>query len=126
MTDGARGGNTFKYKSKEEKLITSNKISQKLKGKKKPKGFAENLSKKRKGLNNPAAKEMKEWIVADGKYLFKYAFEINDFIGSKHAHSNVYRQVKIKGRKPYGYKWEYYSDIDIEIQDIVHATYENK
>lgn len=64
--------------------------------------------------------------MVNNKHLFKYAFEINEFIKSKHAYGNVYRQINLKNRKPYGHKWEYFSDIDVEIQDIVQTTYENK
>jgi len=126
MTDGGPGNNTYKYQTDKNKQVIGLKISQKLKGKKKPRGFAENMSKKRQGINNPAAKELKNWIVADNKYLFKYGFEINNFIESKHAYGNVHRQIKLKNRKPYGYKWEYFSNIDIGLQDIVHTTYESK
>lgn len=112
MTDGGRGNDTCKYKTEEEKNKIAKKISKSLKGIKKPKGFAENLSKKRTGKNNPMASKLVDPIVADEKYIFYYAFEINDFIGSKHAASNVKRQMKIKGRRPYKYKWNYLSELN--------------
>ena len=67
------------------------------------------------------------WIVANRKYLFKYGFEINEFISNKNAYGNIFNYFK-NNRKgnPYGYQWELFSNLDIEIQDIVHTLYENK
>lgn len=128
MTNGGPGKCTSLYYTKEEKIKFGHKISQKLKGKKKPKGFAENLSKRRKGLNNPAAKEISiGWIVADNKYLFKYGFEINNFISSKYAYGNVFSYFKKKRKgKPYGFTWVLFNNCDSKIQDIVQSSYENK
>ena len=64
MTDGGKGNCTSKYYTEKELEEYSLKISKSNKGKPKPKGFSENLSKLRKGLNNPATKEMIDWIVA--------------------------------------------------------------
>lgn len=128
MTNGGPGKCTSLYYTEEEKIKFGHKISKSLKGKKKPEGFAENLSKQRKGLGNPATKEISiGWIVADKKYLFKYGFEINEFISSKNAYGNIFNYFK-NNRKgsPYGYQWELFSNLDVEIQDIVQSLYENK
>ena len=128
MTNGGPGKCTSLYYTEEEKIKFGHKISKSLKGKKKPKGFAENLSKQRKGLGNPATKEISiGWIVADRKYLFKYGFEINKFISNKNAYGNIFSYFK-NNRKggPYGYKWELFSNLNIEIQDIVQSSYESK
>ena len=79
-TDGGIGNNTSKYKSNEEKTTIGLKISNKLKGKKKPVGFAEHLSKIRKGINNPMAKELNPKIACykgfDLIKVFNYSFEM--------------------------------------------------
>ena len=128
MTEGGPGKCTSLYYTKEEKIKFGHKISKALKGLKKPEGFAENLSKQRKGLGNPATKEISiGWIVADKKYLFKYGFEINDFLGNKNAYGNIFSYFKNKRKgTPYNYKWEMFSDLDIEIQDIVQSSYNKK
>ena len=128
MTNGGPGKCTSLYYTKEEKIKFGHKISKSLKGRKKPEGFAENLSKQRKGLDNPATKEISiGWIVADKKYLFKYGFEINNFISNKNAYGNIFSYFKHNRKgSPYGYKWELFSNLNIEIQDIVHNSYENK
>lgn len=39
---------------------------------------------------------------------FEYGFEINEFIGSKSAYSNVHKVLTGKLiYKPYGYNWKY-------------------
>lgn len=128
MTEGGPGKCTSLYYTLEEKIKFGHKISEKLKGKKKPEGFAENLSKQRKGLGNPAAKEIPiGWIVADQKYLFKYGFEVNEFVNNKYAYGNIYKHFKYNREgTPYGHKWELFSNLSKEIQDIVHSTYESK
>lgn len=126
MTSGGKGGWVSEQYTDEQKAVYGHKISSKLKGVKKPKSFAENLSKQRKGLGNPAAKEIKiGWLVADKKYLFKYGFEVNTFCKTVNAYSNVYRNFKIGERNPYGYHWELFSDLSKEIQDIVQSSYES-
>ena len=128
MTNGGQGQYTTEYYSEEQKIEYGQKISLALKGRKKPKGFSEHLSSIRKGLNNPAAKEIPiGWIVADEKYLFKYGFEINEFISNKHAYGNIFNYFKFKRTgTPYGHKWELFSKLSKEIQDIVQSSYENK
>ncbi len=123
MTDGGKGNCTSKYYTEKELEEYSLKISKSNKGKPKPKGFSENLSKLRKGLNNPATKEMIDWIVAfkDDKpiKLFKYGFEINTFTNNKYAHGTVKEYIKRKGKTSLGYQWKYFSNCNKEIQDIV-------
>ena len=125
MTDGGRGNDTIKYKTEKEKKKISKKISESLKGRKKPKGFSENLSKKRKGKNNPMASKFTDPIVANEKYIFYYSFEINGFIGSKHAAPNILKQMGIEGRRPYKYKWNYLSDLDNK-RDLIRPKTSNQ
>lgn len=111
-TDGGIGGNTYKYKTKEEIKIIGQKVSLKLKGKKKPEGFGKHLSEIRKGKNNPMAKRLNPKIVAyDNNFKviakFDYGFEINEFIGNNFAYSNVLKALKYGNCNPYGYIWNY-------------------
>jgi len=130
MTDGGKGKHTSKYYTEKQLEEQSAKISKSNKGRKKPKGFAENLSESRRGLNNPAVKGLSNWIVCF-KYeqpirLFKYGFEVNNFINSKHAYGNVYSVLKDKKNyNPYGYHWQYYNECEKNIQDIVQSNYES-
>lgn len=128
MTNGGQGQYTTEYYSEEQKIEYGQKISSALKGKKKPEGFSEHLSKIRKGLGNPAAKEIPiGWIVANENILFKYGFEINEYISNKYAYGNIFNYFKNKRTgKPYGHKWELFSKLSKEIQDIVQFSYENK
>lgn len=103
-TDGGYGGNTHRYKTKEEISIIGDKISNKLKGKSKPKGFAEHLSEIRKGLGNPGVKKLDNPVYAYNVYSkllikkpFNYGFEINNFLHRKNAWSNV---AKVINKKP--------------------------
>lgn len=129
MTDGGRGQHTSKYYTEQELEDYSAKISKANRGKPKPRGFAENLSATRKGLDNPAAKELDDWIVygntEEALGLFKYGFEINTFLKNKHAYGNVYRHLKRKGNLCYSYKWKYFSECNKEVQDIVQSSYES-
>ena len=127
-TNGGIGGYTAINKSDNEKSIIGRKISNAIKERKKPKGsaehlsaikerkkpkgFAEHLSAIRKGKNNPMAQrlEIKIGAYKENNLIksFEYGFEINEFIGSKSAYSNV-RKV-LTGKliyKPYGYNWKY-------------------
>jgi hypothetical protein len=108
MTDGGRGEHTSKYYTEAQMEAYSEKLSIANKGRAKPKGFSEHLSRIRKGLGNPASKELKAPLVCfrEGKpiRMFKYGFEVNEFIDSPHAYGNVYRNFK-KNHSPYGYKW---------------------
>lgn len=110
--NGGIGGNTYANKSDEEKRIIGTKISNKNKGRKKPEGFASNLSVQRMGGNNPMARKFERKI---GAYInsklvksFDYSFEINEFIGSKSAGRNVTRQLRKNSiSSNYGYIWKY-------------------
>lgn len=55
QTDGGEGGDTQKYKNPIDKQAFSELIRNKIAYRKKPEGFAENLSKSRMGKNNPMA-----------------------------------------------------------------------
>ena len=123
---GGKGGDIYSNHIQERKEEISLKISTALKGKAKPKGFSDNLSESRKGKANPNAKELLNWIVADNKYLFKYGFEINNFIGSKYAAGNVTRRLGVPNNNPYNRTWVLFSSLDKELQDIVRNLYENR
>lgn len=94
-TNGGIGGYTAINKSDNEKSIIGRKISNAIKGRKKPKGFAEHLSAIRKGKNNPMTQrlEIKIGAYKENNLIksFEYGFEINEFIGSKSAYSNVHK-----------------------------------
>lgn len=129
MTDGGRGKHTSKYYTEEQKKIYGEKISKSLKGRPKPDGFAEHLSNTRKGLGNPATKELKKWIVALDNLrkplkLFKYGFEVNIWTNRPFAYGNVYKKVG-SNRLSYGNYWEYYDNLPKELQDIVRSDYES-
>ena len=120
-TDGGCGNNTHKYKTKEDIENIGIKISKALKGKSKSEEFKEHLSESRKGTGNPGCKRLDNTVYAYNintntvvEKEFNYAFEIDDFIGSKHAWSNVKRTINaINNRKgattkyasSYGYHW---------------------
>lgn len=111
-TNGGIGGYTAINKSDNEKSIIGRKISNAIKGRKKPKGFVEHLSAIRKGKNNPMAQrlEIKIGAYKENNLIksFEYGFEINEFIGSKSAYSNVHKVLTGKLiYKPYGYNWKY-------------------
>lgn len=126
-TVGGKGGDTYSLQSKSKQKEISYKISKANKGKPKPKGFSENLSKTRQGINNPAAKEISiGWIVCDKKHLFKYGFEINSFMNSKHAYGNIFKALIKKGRAiSKSNTFELFSNLSEEIQDIVQQDYES-
>lgn len=120
-TDGGIGENTHKYKNENDIKDIGNKISNKLKGKAKPKSFAENLSKIRKGSNNPNVKMLEHPIyIVDCnthkrlKGSFIYGYQINDFLGIKNAWSNIKKAInhinmrngsKYRYQVCYGYYW---------------------
>lgn len=129
MTDGGRGKHTSKYYTDEQMLEYTNKISIANKGKKKPKGFSENLSIARKGLGNPAAKPIRNNGIIGTKdrvnfIWFRYGFEVNNYFNNKSAYSNVYRFVNTKN-KPYGYEFKYFDNATIRVQDIVRSQHES-
>lgn len=120
-TDGGIGQYTSAYKSDEEKIEIGTKISDALKGKSKPEGFAEHLSEIRKGLGNPGCKKLDEPIYAVDIYTekrklksFDYAFQIDEFLKRNKAWSNVRKAInhvnmrngsKLKYQVCYGYYW---------------------
>ena len=97
ITDGGTGGNTYKYKSNEEISNIGKKVSEKLKGRKKPEGFAEHLSHIRKGKNNPMAKKINVGIYDKNNNLIHichYGFEVNEFLNNKWFWSNYGKGIK--------------------------------
>lgn len=112
-TFGGDGGNTYILKSESELKAIGNKISKKLKGKVKPKGFKEHLSAIRKGKNNPSAKKLNNPIIAikDNVIIkrFYYLYEINLFLNDKYSASNIIRALIDKTHcncKGYSFKYE--------------------
>lgn len=126
-TIGGKGGDTYSLQSDDRQKEISQKISEANKGKSKPDGFAENLSKARQGINNPAAKEISiGWIVCDKQYLFKYGFEINSFMGSNNSFGNIFKALRKNGKATSNSRnFELYSNLTKEMQDIVHNNYES-
>lgn len=120
-TDGGKGGNTHKYKTKEDVKTIGDKISKALKGNPKTKRFADNLSTNRQGVGNPGAKKLEEPIYAINylsrkkiRQVFYYGFEINKFLNKVNAWSNVKKVVNnvnsrngnnLDFRMCYGYYW---------------------
>ena len=120
-TDGGTGGNTHKYKTESDIRTIGEKISEKLKGKKKPEGFGKRLSAIRKGFGNPAVKQLNEPIYAINyisrkklRKVFHYGFEINEFLKKENAYSNVKKALNHINRRNgsnldyqvcYGYYW---------------------
>lgn len=131
MTDGGRGNNTFKYQNDFQKLVISGKISHAGKGKSKPVGFAENLSKSRTGIGNTRAGISKYGWLACYNHdipirMFKYGFEVNHFISSRSAFGNVCRLFRTGSiDTPYGYKWVKFSDCSKEDQLFLETKYNN-
>lgn len=112
-TDGGSGGNTMKYKTEQERFEAGQKISNKLKGKPKPEGFAEHLRAIRLGKNNPMAKPLSKKIACyhglELVKVFSYSYEIDEYLGKKGAYSNVVKALtKMPNFHPYGYKWKYF------------------
>lgn len=109
--DGGIGGNTYKNKSNDEKYEIGKKISNAIKGHKKPNGFSEHLSEIRQGSNNPMAKKFDKILGCyKGNELittFNYSYEIDNFIGKKGAWSNIKKSFNKINSKPYGYIWKY-------------------
>lgn len=134
MTDGGRGQCTSKYYSDEQMLEYGIKISNAIKGKKKPEGFAENLSITRMGLDNPAARPLRNGgiILTEDRisfHWFKYGFEINKYFDNKHAYSNVLAVLKREGKiyipTAYGYEAKYFNEASKRVQDIVQSQRES-
>lgn len=130
MTDGGKGACTSKYYTEAQMGEYTEKLSRANAGKCKPQSFKDHLSKIRKGINNPAVKEMTcGWLICFKDSIpvrmFKYSFEINDFIGTRNAAPNVQKRLSFSG-SPYGYQWMKFENCTEEIQDIVQSFYESK
>ena len=123
---GGKGGDIYSNHLESRKQEISAKISKANKGKKKPEGFATNLSITRMGKDNPNCKELEDWVVGSQLYLFKYKYEINNFIGSKDAYGNIKKLIGKTNRKAYGRSWLLFSSLSTELQDIVRNLYESK
>jgi hypothetical protein len=95
---GGKGGDTYTYLSDEDKLKRSMLSSKALKGRKKPKGFAENLSKARIGVSNPAARKSKYGNIVkinnDNTIdkIYNHGFEIDADFG-KHYFGNLQKAL---------------------------------
>lgn len=122
---GGKGGDNYTNNTEERKKEISSKISNALKGKPKPEGFKERLSETRKGQDNPNCKELTEWIVVNNTILFKFAYQLNNYIGSKDACGNVKKSLKKGKGNPYNKNWCLFSNLSKELQDIVHSNYES-
>lgn len=142
QTIGGEGGDTFTLQDSIDKEKISKLISDKQSGKKKPPGFAENLSKTRMGKNNPmgGTGTMPNCIIFDlddtPLKLITAPFQITEFLDSvygkdehkKHAGrtGNISKGLK---KRPIvnssGYIFKRYEDCSKEIQDIVQQNYEN-
>lgn len=110
-TNGGIGGNTYKYKTKEEISAIGKKISIKLKGKNKSENFKQHLSETRIGNNNPNAKKLSKKVAVYSNDelidIFEYGYQIDNFIGYKGAYSNIkkYMDCNVSCTKM-GYTWK--------------------
>jgi len=130
MTEGGSGGSTYKYLSPEEFKEMQAKLSHANTGKSKPEGFGKNLSKARTGINNTMAGKSKVgWFICFNHdipiRLFKFGFEVNEFLGTKHAYGNIARAILANKGNPYTYEWKKYKECSKEVQDIVRIKYES-
>lgn len=145
QTDGGEGGDTQKYKNPIDKQAFSELIRNKIAYRKKPEGFAENLSKSRMGKDNPmAGKSILGWVIVfdnsdNPLTLCKYPYEITEFLQKMYpnyehkkctnATGNISKGVRHNKShicKSLGYIFKAYEICDKKIQDIVSKTYENK
>lgn len=129
MTDGGKGKRTNIYYTEQQNRDLSIKLSNANKGNAKPSGFGFNLSIARQGKNNPNSKELIRWIICFDKdtplKLFKYGFEVNDYVNNEYAYGNVYRSMKVGTHNAYKMKWQYFDECSNIIQDIVQSDYES-
>lgn len=110
-TEGGIGGNTVEYKTNEERKSIGDKISVKLKGKKKSESFRQHLSESRIGKNNPNAKKLSKKIAvySNDKLIdiFEYGYQIDDFVGYKGAYSNIKKYIDCNvSCTKMGYTWK--------------------
>lgn len=143
QTIGGEGGDTFTMQDHVDKLKISELIRNKNLGKKKPEGFAENLSKQRMGANNPAAGTGKTpwFVIFDSKEqpikLCKAPFEGTAYLDGvygvenhkKHS-GNIGNICKVMNHgmgisKSKGFLFKRFDLCSKEIQDIVLANYES-
>lgn len=140
-TFGGEGGDTFTLRESIDKECYSKLIASQQTNRKKPVGFAENLSVSRMGANNPAAgkETLTGWIVCfDGDTpikLFKFPFELTEFLDvrfpdnghKKNAGTtgNICKGVRQNSNHistSSGFIWKRFNDCDKDIQDIVRSS----
>ena len=144
QTIGGEGGDTFTMQQHVDKIKISDLIKSKNIGKKKPSGFAENLSKNRLGSQNPMAGTGKTpWFIAFEEdntpiKLIKAPFEaialMDERLGKENHKKHAGRVGNISKAMNYGSgisksSGMVFKKFDLcskEIQDIVLSTYENK
>ncbi len=137
QTTGGEGGDTFTLQDYVDKLHISELIGSSQRGKAKPEGFGENLSKQRMGANNPMAgtDNMGPVVVFENNVPIKVChapFEITNFLDSvfgeenhkKHSGrvGNISKKIRLSDSKicnSSGYVFKSLSVCDKEIQDIV-------
>ena len=142
QTIGGEGGDTFTMQEHINKLKISNLIKYNNLNKKKPEGFAENLSKQRMGANNPAAgKGNTPWFIIfkdnNPVKLCKAPFEatiyLDELFGKENHKKHAGRVGNISKVMNHGKGISISSGLifkkfDLcpkEIQDIVLTNYEN-
>ena len=144
QTIGGEGGNTFTMQNSKSKKEISELIRNKQLGKKKPKGFAENLSKIHTGSGNPMVGTGKlGWVICfnlDEKplKLMKYPFEITNYLNELYGINNSKKHKNASGNISKGIRknvskmcksknliWKDFNICSKEIQDIVLTDYES-
>ena len=143
QTVGGEGGDTFTLQDSKSKQEISELIRQSQIGKKKPEGFAENLSKNRIGKRNPMCGTSKlGWVICfkenEPIKLMKFPFEITEFLDNlygienhkshKNAAGNISKAIRKNTSKECKSKnlvWKNFDICNKEIQDIVLADYES-
>jgi hypothetical protein len=135
-TIGGIGGNTYSLRDDEDKKLTGQLISDKLKGVKKPFGFAQNLSETRQGYSNPMGGKTKySPIILDCKnklIIFRNSIEANLYFNNKYCWGNLIGNAK--HNKTHNNKWFYkgvyhvmfIEDCKTDIKDIVESLLEKE
>ena len=140
QTFGGEGGDTFTLNDTIDKEYFSKLIANKHTGAKKPEGFAESLSKKRMGINNPMAGKdtLTGWVVCFKDNipikLFKFPFEITEFLDVEFPNEGHKKNAGTTGNickgirnnsnhtsTSRGFIWKSFNNCDKEIQDIVSS-----
>lgn len=127
ITNGGIGGDVFTNNTVERKKEIGEKISKQLKGKSKPKNFAENMSIARTGAGNPRAGVSKYGRIvllsSDNtiKHIFNAGYEINSYFGKKDSYGNLIKKlVKNSGKCKYGKEIVAFENVIIDnTKDIV-------